>query len=409
MLTRVAAKNYKNLRIENGIELKNLNILIGPNGSGKSNVIALLDFLKTCLNPVNPDTQQTGFEQAVMKLGSRKFLDASLPTNNSVLLSYDIDSTRLEVKIKVYNESCWIEYEAMKSLSSELSHYVFNQGFPEDDGKVMVINDQKQNALSIFNIPNKDLGLRIFESLIQKEIPDVNIYLTTAYQVRIRFIEQISSWKIFNANHMNIESIRANEPRIGRSDVMLSSAGDNLMAVLYNLCRDIDFDEKLTNAMRSILPNTRKIRPFVLGQQTIVLEWFFNEFKDAFYLSDLSDGTIRMLCWATILHSHKLPSLIIIEEPEVGLHPAWLAILAEWIKAASQKTQIMITTHSPDLLDHFTDHLESVLIFRPDKPDAGHCVVERLTNDRVATWLADGWQLGDLYRVGDPSVGGWPW
>ena len=136
----------------------------------------------------------------------------------------------------------------------------------------------------------------------------------------------------------------------------------------------------------------------------------------------MSDGTVRMLCWAVILHSPRPPALIVIEEPEVGIHCAWMPILAEWIKSAARRSQIIVSTHSPDLLDHFTDQLDArsesaasgggessfIYAFQPDSTSQNHFTPKRLDRDEVAGWLEDGWQLRDLYRVGNPAVGGWP-
>jgi predicted ATPase len=68
--------------------------------------------------------------------------------------------------------------------------------------------------------------------------------------------------------------------------------------------------------------------------------------------NEMSDGTVRMLCWAAILLSPTLPSLLVIDEPELGIHAAWMPVLANWIKDASQKTQLIVSTHSPDLLSY---------------------------------------------------------
>ena len=119
-----------------------------------------------------------------------------------------------------------------------------------------------------------------------------------------------------------------------------------------------------------------------------------------------------MLTWAVILHSPTLPTLIVIEEPELGIHPAWMPILAEWIKGAAQRTQVIVSTHSPDLLDSFTDQLDNggfIYAFQPDNESRSHFTPSRLTESAVTGWLEEGWQLGDLYRVGNPAVGGWPW
>ena len=121
----------------------------------------------------------------------------------------------------------------------------------------------------------------------------------------------------------------------------------------------------------------------------------------------MSDGTVRMLCWAIILNSPHLPSLIVIDEPELGIHVKWLSYLAEWIKNAATRTQIIICTHSPDLLDKFTDRLENVHVFEASNQEQNLFHVKTLSRDRLQDRLDEGWELGDLYRVGDPEVGGW--
>jgi predicted ATPase len=176
---------------------------------------------------------------------------------------------------------------------------------------------------------------------------------------------------------------------------------------LDNLIQNIDFEEKINEAMKSILPKTRRVRPIRSGRLSLTVEWHFDGIKEPFYLSEMSDGTVRMLCWAIVLHSPFLPSLLVIDEPELGLHISWMPILAAWIKRASERTQVIITTHSPDLLDHFTDCLENVLCFSSE--DRSHFSIKPLSPEMLETKLNEGWQLGDLYRVGDPSIGGWPW
>jgi predicted ATPase len=207
---------------------------------------------------------------------------------------------------------------------------------------------------------------------------------------------------------MDLNQIRTAEPKLGQSDIYLSQSGDNLALVLDNLYnQNIDFEESLNLAMKSILPKTRRIRPIRSGRLSLTVEWHFKDTNEPFYLNEMSDGTVRMLCWATILHSPVLPSLLVIDEPELGLHVAWMPILAEWIKQAAQKTQVIITTHSPDLLDHFTDRLENISYFH--STDQNHFSIKPLSREILEPKLTEGWELGDLYRVGDPSLGGWPW
>jgi predicted ATPase len=164
--------------------------------------------------------------------------------------------------------------------------------------------------------------------------------------------------------------------------------------------------------MQEALPWTRRIRSVASGRLNLVTEWYMEypgRPTEQFYLSDMSDGSVRMLCWACILLSPQIPGLLVIEEPEIGIHVSWMRILASWIKQASRRTQVIVSTHSPDLLDHFTDNLESVMLMKQTDSDLGRFCMTALNRSTLKKQLDEGWQLGDLYRVGDPSIGGWPW
>jgi predicted ATPase len=207
---------------------------------------------------------------------------------------------------------------------------------------------------------------------------------------------------------MNLKEIRESEPKIGPTDEFISPSGQNLAIVFDNLHqRNIDFEEKINTRMKSVLPMTKKIRVVRSGRLRLSMEWHVEDATEPFYLNDMSDGSVRMLSWAVILNSPALPSLLVIDEPELGLHPAWMGTLAEWIKTASERTQVIVSTHSPDLLDHFSGRVSDVVCFRFDGKN--HFTPKRLTFDTLKPKIDEGWELGDLYRVGDPDVGGWPW
>lgn len=114
-----------------------------------------------------------------------------------------------------------------------------------------------------------------------------------------------------------------------------------------------------------------------------------------------------MLCWAVVLLSPEMPTLLVLDEPELGLHPAWMQTLAQWIQRASEQTQVIVSTHSPDLLDHFSNRAKDVVCFckAQDGLWSLSCLDQKILDEK----MRKGWELGDLYRVGDPLVGGWPW
>ncbi|BAZ84512.1 AAA family ATPase [Dolichospermum compactum] len=435
ILKFIFTQNYKNLSLSQAVELKNLNIFIGSNGSGKSNFISTLKFLKDCLTSI-PDESRgiTSFEEAISRFGNDRILDNSVDSPAVIKLQYgfseilqyssrikspilDIDLfvDRKKQKLTIHQESLYSGDDLPNPESSPFYYYKFHDPKLQNIGKgvISVYNQSEQKVGTHFevldNIPANILGLNALSELLENSQNKLITTLTTpAYKVRRELIAFISQWQFYNANNMDLHQIRNSEPKIGVNDIYLSTSGNNLPLVFENLTqKNIDFEDSINNAMKSILPKTRRLRSIRSGRLSLTLEWHFEDIKEPFYLTEMSDGTVRMLCWATILYSPILPSLLVIDEPELGLHVSWMPILAEWIKQAARKTQIIITTHSPDLLDHFTDCLENVYCFYSQ--DKTHFSMKTLSHEILDQKLEEGWQLGDLYRVGDPTVGGWPW
>ena len=122
----------------------------------------------------------------------------------------------------------------------------------------------------------------------------------------------------------------------------------------------------------------------------------------------MSDGTLKALWLALLLFSPDRGSLLSIDEPELNLHPAWLRVIGGWLQRFSSAEQLFVSTHSPDLLDSFTEGFKNgaVELFVFGKGEAPLHQIEPAALDG---FFQEGWELGDLYRVGEPKLGGWPW
>jgi predicted ATPase len=425
-LGKIDFKNFKNLSSDCGGELKNLNILIGPNGSGKSNFIQLLKFLSDSTTIAQDETRgRTSFDNALLKMGGERALDASQKAPASIEISYSfvfgsLVPYKLDIELRIQDSHrkpiinletlsqdqfnnpkqpfYYYQCHNKQSGAGVVSYYVSP---PAKETRFQKLEDVPVDELALISIP------RLLES---SNIPPEN---TPFYQVRRQIVDNVSNWRFYNANDMNLSAIRTSEPNLGPSDLVLSASGENLPLVLENLSQQsVDFEEMLTEETQKFLPWTRKVRAARSGRLKLTIEWHMDipqGKKEQFYLSEMSDGSVRMLCWATILLSPELPSLLVIEEPEIGIHVSWLPILAAWIKKASEKTQVIVSTHSPDLLDYFTENLPNVLVMKQSESLSHRFCLMPLTPELLKDKLDEGWQLGDLYRVGDARIGGWPW
>ena len=131
---------------------------------------------------------------------------------------------------------------------------------------------------------------------------------------------------------------------------------------------------------------------------------FFTEGDFTIPATRLSDGTVRYLCLLAILCDPSPPPVIGIDEPELGLHPDLLPKVADLLVQASDRTQLIVTTHSDILIDALTEHAESVVI--TEKRRSNQTSMKRLRADELADWLSS-YRLGQLWTRGE--LGGTRW
>ncbi|MCX6605360.1 MAG: AAA family ATPase [Acidobacteria bacterium] len=177
----------------------------------------------------------------------------------------------------------------------------------------------------------------------------------------------------------------------------LQPEGANLAAVLYLL------QERYPASLRQIRVAVQQVAPFfddfilqplALNPETILLRWRHRGSDDYFDADSFSDGTLRFIALATLLllPEQFKPSVILLDEPELGLHPAAVTLLAALLSKAAVDSQVIVSTQSPQLLDHFEP--EDVLVLGRV---SGGTTVTRLDAERLAGWLED-YSLGQLWE-----------
>jgi len=180
----------------------------------------------------------------------------------------------------------------------------------------------------------------------------------------------------------------------------LSESFDDLPARLAVLMRTPAIKRRLLELVSDLAPSFDDIAVVPEGG---TLQLYLIEGDRSVPAHRLSDGTLRYLCLLAILIAPDPAPLVIIEEPELGLHPDMLPTLRDLMVAASEKTQLIVTTHSTQLVDAMTDHADSVLVCEKKE---GPSRVSRLTQDEVDRWREhEG--LGSLWMSG--QRGGTRW
>lgn len=173
----------------------------------------------------------------------------------------------------------------------------------------------------------------------------------------------------------------------------LLPTGSNLGMVLQELNHRGRLDE-LNAHLRRFLPRAERLTARVVGGA--ILAYLLEEGgHEPIPATRLSDGTLRFIALLVTLLSDPPPPLVCIEEPELGLHPDALSLIAELLVDASERTQLIVTTHSDALLSFLSDRAESVLVC----DYVGGTQVRRLNADDLGDWLQK-YRLGELWRIG---------
>jgi predicted ATPase len=182
---------------------------------------------------------------------------------------------------------------------------------------------------------------------------------------------------------------------VSRRDTRVESDGNNLISVLHTLySEDRAFKTELNTAMRAAFGEEFEelvFPPAEDGRIQLRLRW--RSLKREQSASDLSDGTLRFLFLLAVLGSSEPPPLIAIDEPETGLHPSMLPLVAEFAAEAARRTQVILTTHSPQFLNAFQNRADIVTVVESRE---GKTQLRRLPEADLTRWL-EHYQLGELW------------
>lgn len=350
------------------IELQPLNIIIGQNASGKSNLVDVIKLLRSL-------PENKGLAKFISKNGGIK--DWIWKGNKSS------ESALIETKFKWLDT--FVKYEI--SLSEQYQKaFIEEEKFYNGNGVELFGRDD------IFGLSGED------DSLLTNS--DLNIKSSQAEFIYFRRI--ISEIKIYNDFYTarNSEIRRAEFADIPND--FLQEDGLNLYLVLNALESLFDIKEKILANLQKFYSGVENYSLRIFGG-TVQFYFHEKELKSPISAYRLSDGTLRFLCLLAILCHPEPPPLICIEEPETGFHPDILPTIAELMKEASQRTQLIVTTHSDILVSAFSDMPEAVLVCEKDE-DGTH--FKRLEAEKLKEWLNE-YSLGDLWLKGE--IGGTRW
>lgn len=386
-LANITIKGFRSIASITKLALGPINVLIGPNGSGKSNFIGAFSFLHAIREGrLQEYVQRAGGADRLLRFGAKitPAMEFALDFNNP-------DETINGYKIQLSPTALGQLAPIRESL------YYWD---PEDMGPKHVA-DQRLAPTSHY-WDSEDLGPK-HDVVLPPQGLEAEI--STSRSKTAPYIRgHLDSWRLYHFHDTSSASaLKRNAPI--NDNRGLRPDGSNLPAFLYYLRQKHNAAYNLIRgAVRQAAPffNDFQLAPSGLDESTIRLEWLHEGTDDYFDVSSLSDGTLRFIATSTLLLQPKRlrPRVILMDEPELGLHPYAITLLASLIKQASATSQIIISTQSSLLLDQFEP--EDVLV--ADRVN-GATELRRLDSEELGEWLED-YSLGQLWEKNE--IGGRP-
>ena len=366
-------------------DLNSLNVLIGPNGSGKSNFIETLELLRATPSDFATAIRDGGGAGEWLWKGTGPtrpaeidvVLEEGTPTHRP--LRYRLRFTDVKNRVEVVDEAIE-EFEPERGKSDVFFYYRFQEGHP-------AINIRNRRGVGTPRRLQRESLYPDQSVLAQRKDPDLYPEVTWVGR-SFGSIQTFREWTFGR-----YVPLRQPQPSDLPEDRLLPDCR-NLALVLNQIehAGGVRFDDLL----RRFFPRFVRMSTRVSGG---TVQFYLHEsgFTTPIPATRLSDGTIRFVAVLATLLSPSPPALVCIEEPELGLHPDAVALLADLLVEASERMQLVVTTHSDALVSALTIQPEAIIAC--ERPGAG-TELRRLDPKKLASWL-DEYRLGDLWRMGE--------
>jgi predicted ATPase len=354
-IDKLTIEGFKSIRKMEDFELRPLNVLIGTNGAGKSNFISFFYLLHELIERRLQIAVSTGG-------GADVFLHKGPKITQRIAAKFQFDRNGYE-------------FELVPTVDNRL-----------------VFSDEAVLFKGDFGLSRRQLGSGHFEAeLINwKNEPG----RTTEHGVPHYVYNAVSNWVVY---HFHDTSPTAGVRRQGplHDNETLRPDASNLAAFLFRI-QDTDPVNyaRIRDTVRLAAPffDDFKLRPVPRNPELIQLEWLQRDSDNLFRASQLSDGTLRFICLATALLQPSLPPTALFDEPELGLHPYALTLLANLFQQAARKNQLIVSTQSAPLLSEFAP--EDVIVV---ERFGGESTFVRLESEQLSEWLKE-YTLGELWQ-----------
>lgn len=347
-LDRIEIEGFKSIR-QLRLDLRPVNVLIGANGAGKSNFISVFGLLRHILEGrLQFYVAQAGGADSLLRFGRKQTPELLLRLHSS-----------------------GYAYEVMLAPSAADSLFFASESLTTSPGAG---------------------GTRFRVGPGHTESPLTQL-ATEPGPFQVVF-ERLQGWRVYHFHDTSASAKVKQTGDIGDNEALRPDAS-NLAALLFLLrTKHPENYRRIVSTIRLVAPffDDFRLRPSPFNEQKLQLEWSERNSDAYFNAHALSDGTLRFICLATLLLQPHLPSLILIDEPELGLHPYAIQVLAGLVRSASERTQVILSTQSVTLVNQFEPE-DLVVVDRSN----GESLFRRLSAEDTKDWL-EGYSLGELWE-----------
>ncbi len=391
LLRRLALKNILSFK-DSTIELDRLNVLIGPNAVGKSNLIEAISLLQAAPASLEAELLRGGGVRQWLWLGDRVPSPiGSLACDVRLLsgrqtgeLSYRLDFSEDASGFVILDES--LAQDGLTASPDSGLYFRRTSNRAEFGPKALALTQGLPPTMAVSPIASV---------LAQYKSPIDPTPITSLgeHLQRIRIFREFRTGVGSGAR----QGISTTVPK-----EFLSEGGDNLALVL----QELDFRGAHTRIREYMQRFCERFEDIKVRVGAGLAQAFLREagLTEPLSAMRMSDGTLKFLCLLAALFNPSPPPLVCLEEPELGMHPDALKLIAEALLEASESVQLIITTHSEALIDALSAHPECVLVCERDFDNGTQC--KRLTAEELDEWL-EHYTLGELWRKGEIGGGRW--
>jgi predicted ATPase len=339
---------YKSIKHQT-IPINSMNVLIGQNGAGKSNFISTFKFLRNIIEGRLKNTS--------LRAGAENLLYYGSKTTKSLYLGLDFRPNLYDITLHpAENDSLFVKREHCGFWGSGYKEPLLESiAFDEEESQLAKYTKRKAIAEHVFGV--------------------------------------LKNWRVYHF-HDTSETAGVKKYASMADYKFLFEDASNIAPFLYVMKKtEEQYYERIVKTIQLVIPFFKDfvLEPNPLNEDNIRLEWCDNYSDRTFSANQLSDGSLRFICMATLLLQAQLPLLILLDEPELGLHPTAITILAGLLKKASKRSQVIVSTQSVSLVNEFD--AEDIIVVEKENAET---VFKRLDPEILETWL-ETYSLGDLW------------